>query len=78
MSMAATFNKNEVTEKVYPYVGEMNLAQGHICVLFVRSNSGCVLINTMPLVCLYQVGHFETTWSENNFTPVEATIQFGV
>jgi len=60
----------------YPYVGKYksNKYMGFY-ILFVSNKKGCVVFD---LDDDYKVGHFCDCWEENHFTPVEATIEFGV
>ena len=79
--MAATFNKNEKTEKKYPYVGISRGPCGYVCVLFVCSNTGSVVLANFGediKNAVKYVGDFGTDWVESDFTPVEATIEFGI
>jgi hypothetical protein len=79
---AMSINENEKREKSYPYVGVSRGPNGYVCVLFVCSNTGCVVLTNffdedIKSAAKY-VGDFGTDWVESEFTPIEANIEFGI
>jgi hypothetical protein len=73
---AMSINENEKREKSYPYVGISKGPSGYICVLFVCSNTGCVVLSNFLGEDIKSSLKYD--WVESEFTPVEANIQFGI